>query len=120
MNGGTIPDKGNFNVYISETNVKVGELQEEFVFESRIGDRFFLGSTVWKIEKIEKDRVLVSPSNASGARIPFWIGDKALRNYETGKNWGDSCKSLRKNSVRKSSSASCTRSAAWTGPLPRI
>lgn len=96
MNSGTIPDKGNFNVYISETNVKVGELQEEFVFESRIGDRFFLGSTVWRIEKIEKDRVLVSPSNASGARIPFWIGDKALRDYETGKKLGRFLQKLEK------------------------
>jgi len=88
MNGGTIPDKGNYNVCIADTNVKVGELQEEFVFESRIGDRFFLGSSVWRIEKIEKDKVLVSPSNASGAKIPFWIGDKVLRNYETGKKMG--------------------------------
>lgn len=89
MNGGTIPDKGNYNVYLNDTGIKVGELQEEFVFESRIGDRFFLGSSVWRVERIEKNRVIVSPSNASGAKIPFWIGDKTLRSYETGKKLGD-------------------------------
>jgi len=88
LNGGTIPDKGNYNVYIADTNIKVGELQEEFVFESRIGDRFFLGSSVWRIEKIEKDRVLVKPSRASGGKIPFWIGDRIYRTYETGKKMG--------------------------------
>lgn len=85
MNGGTIPNKGNYAVYLSDTGMKVGELQEEFVFESRLGDRFYLGSSVWKVDKIEKDRVLVSPSNASGAKIPFWIGDQVYRTYETGK-----------------------------------
>ncbi len=85
MSGGTIPDKGNYTVYLKDTGVKVGELQEEFVFESRLGDRFYLGSSVWRLEKIEKDRVIVSPSNASGAKIPFWMGDQILRTYETGK-----------------------------------
>ncbi len=88
MSGGTIPDKGNYNVYLNDNGIKVGELQEEFVFESRLGDRFFLGSSVWCIERIERDRVIVSPSNASGAKIPFWIGDKTLRTYETGKKLG--------------------------------
>ncbi len=88
MNGGTITDKGNYAVYLKDTGVRLGELQEEFVFESRLGDRFFLGSSVWKLEKIEKDRVLVSPSTASGAKIPFWMGDRILRTYETGKRLG--------------------------------
>jgi ATP-dependent Lhr-like helicase len=89
MNGGTIPHKGDYPVYLGDTGVKLGELQEEFVFESRIGDRFFLGSSVWRLEKIEKDRVIVSPSSASGAKIPFWIGDQVLRSYETGKKLGE-------------------------------
>jgi ATP-dependent Lhr-like helicase len=96
MNGGTIPDKGNYHVYLAGTNVKVGELQEEFVFESRIGDRFFLGSSVWRVEKIEKDRVLVTPSSASGGKIPFWIGDKTYRTYETGKKLGQFLAKLEK------------------------
>lgn len=86
--GGTIPDKGNYTVYLKDTDMKLGELQEEFVFESRIGDRFFLGSTVWRLEKVEKDRVLVSPSNDFGAKIPFWIGDQVLRTFETGVKLG--------------------------------
>jgi len=101
MNGGTIPDKGNYAVYIKDTGIKVGELQEEFVFESRLGDRFFLGSTVWKLEKIEKDRVLVSPSNASGAKIPFWMGDQILRTYETGKRLGEFLDKLEKSYDKK-------------------
>lgn len=84
MNGGTIPDKGNYSVYLKDTNIKLGELQEEFVFESRLGERFFLGSSVWKLDKIEHDRVIVTPSVDPGAKIPFWIGDQTLRNYETG------------------------------------
>ncbi|MEN6315228.1 MAG: DEAD/DEAH box helicase [Clostridiaceae bacterium] len=97
MNSGTIPDKGNYSVYMNDTGIKVGELQEEFVFESRLGERFFLGSTVWKLEKIEKDRVIVSPSNASGAKIPFWMGDQILRSYETGKKLGEFLDKLQKN-----------------------
>lgn len=111
MNGGTIPDKGNYAVYLQDTGLKLGELQEEFVFESRLGDRFFLGSTVWKVEKFEKDRVIVSPSNASGAKIPFWIGDKTLRTYETGKRLGEFLDKLEdsydKNEFIKNMSTEC-------------
>lgn len=92
--GGTIPDKGNYMVYLKDTDIKLGELQEEFVFESRLGDRFFLGSSVWRLEKVEKDRVLVSPSNDSGAKIPFWIGDQVLRTFETGVKLGVFLRSL--------------------------
>jgi len=92
--GGTITDKGNYAVYLKDTNMKLGELQEEFVFESRIGDRFFLGSSVWRLEKVEKDRIIVTPSTAAGARVPFWIGDKVLRTYETGVSYGRFLKKL--------------------------
>ena len=94
MNGGTIPDKGNYAVYLKDTTMKLGELQEEFVFESRIGERFFLGSSVWRLEKVEKDRVIVTPSNDSGAKVPFWIGDQVLRTYETGIRYGEFLKKL--------------------------
>lgn len=92
--GGTIPDKGNYTVYLMDTDIKLGELQEEFVFESRLGERFFLGSSVWRLEKIEKDRVLVSPSTDSGAKIPFWMGDQVLRTFETGVRLGAFLKKL--------------------------
>lgn len=88
MNSGTIPNKGNYAVYLRDTGMKLGELQEEFIFESKLGDRFYLGSSVWRLEKIEKDRVIVTPSNASGAKIPFWIGDQVLRSVQTGRKLG--------------------------------
>ena len=96
MNGGTIPVKGNYSVYLSDSGMKLGELQEEFVFESRLGDRFYLGSSVWRLDKIERDRVIVSPSNASGAKIPFWIGDRVLRNIQTGRKLGQFIQLLEK------------------------
>lgn len=86
--GGTIPDKGNYTVCITGTEVKLGELQEEFVFESKLGDRFYLGSTAWRIDAIDHDRVWVSQSEASGAKIPFWIGDRNYRSFETGVKYG--------------------------------
>lgn len=97
MSGGTIPDKGNYTVYLKDTNLKLGELQEEFVFESRLGDRFFLGSSVWRLEKVERDRVIVSPSSDSGAKIPFWIGDQVLRTFETGMRLGRFIEKLEKD-----------------------
>lgn len=92
--GGTIPDKGSYPVYLTNTELKLGELEEQFVFESRIGDRFYLGSTAWKIDRIEHDRVWVSQTNASGAEIPFWIGDKTYRAYETGLRYGKFLRTL--------------------------
>lgn len=96
MNGGTIPNKGNYAVYLRDTGMKLGELQEEFIFESKLGDRFYLGSSVWRLEKIEKDRVIVTPSNASGAKIPFWIGDQVLRSVQTGRKLGQFIELLEK------------------------
>ena len=97
MNGGTIPNKGNYAVYLRDTGMKLGELQEEFIFESKLGDRFYLGSSVWRLEKIEKDRVIVTPSNASGAKIPFWIGDQVLRSVQTGRKLDNLLSCLRRN-----------------------
>jgi ATP-dependent Lhr-like helicase len=62
MNGGTIPDRGYYGVYIADTNIKVGEMEEEFVFESKIGDVFYLGSSEWRITGIEHDRIWVTPA----------------------------------------------------------
>ncbi|MGH7450123.1 MAG: DEAD/DEAH box helicase, partial [bacterium] len=84
MNGGTIPDRGYYGVYIADTNIKVGEMEEEFVFESRIGDIFYLGSSEWRITSIEHDRFWVTPAHAERPRPPFWRGDFFYRDYETG------------------------------------
>ncbi|NLX77055.1 MAG: DEAD/DEAH box helicase [Clostridiaceae bacterium] len=72
---GTIPDRGMFPVYLEDYRTRVGELDEEFVFESRIGDKFMLGSTPWRITGIDRNRIIVAPTTAIGATAPFWKGD---------------------------------------------
>ena len=83
MNGGTIPDRGYFGVYLEDTNLKIGEVEEEFVFESRVAEVFFLGNSEWLIKKITDDRVIVSPFAAISPRAPFWKGDILHREYST-------------------------------------
>ncbi len=83
--GGTIPDRGLFGVFlVGERQSRVGELDEEMVYESRIGDVFTLGSSSWRIEDITHDRVLVSPAPGSPGRLPFWHGDSLGRPAELG------------------------------------
>jgi len=89
MNGGTIPDRGYYGVYIADTNIKVGEMEEEFVFESKIGDVFYLGSSEWRITNIERDRFWVIPAHTERPRPPFWRGDSFYRDYETGLRVGE-------------------------------
>ena len=79
---GTIPDRGMFPVYLEDYKTRVGELDEEFVFESRIGNKFMLGNTPWRITRIEKNRVIVAPTSAIGAAAPFWKGDGIGMPYE--------------------------------------
>lgn len=89
--GGTIPDRGLFGVFIvgDETGGRrVGELDEEMVYESRVGDVFALGTTSWRIEEITHDRVLVSPAFGQPARVPFWKGDTLGRPMELGEAVG--------------------------------
>ncbi|WP_407107337.1 ATP-dependent helicase [Rhodococcus aetherivorans] len=83
--GGTIPDRGLFTVYmVGEKATRVGELDEEMVYESRVGDVFALGATSWRIEEITFDRVLVSPAYGQPGRLPFWHGDGVGRPAELG------------------------------------
>ncbi|MGH3095685.1 MAG: ATP-dependent helicase [Streptosporangiales bacterium] len=87
--GGTIPDRGLFGVFlVGERGSRVGELDEEMVYESRVGDVFTLGSTSWRIEDITHDRVLVSPAPGRGGRLPFWKGDAPGRPAEMGRALG--------------------------------
>ncbi len=87
--GGTIPDRGLFGVFlVGEKQSRVGELDEEMVYESRIGDVFALGSTSWRIEDITHDRVLVSPAPGQPGRLPFWKGDALGRPAELGRAVG--------------------------------
>ena len=94
--GGTIPDRGMFGVFLagSQRASRVGELDEEMVYESRVGDVFLLGSTSWRIEDITPDRVLVSPAPGAPARMPFWKGDALGRPVELGRAIGARLRSL--------------------------
>jgi ATP-dependent Lhr-like helicase len=86
INGGTIPDRGLFGVFLAGQNKgsRVGELDEEMVFESRTGDTIVLGATTWRIEEITHDRVTVSPAPGEPGKMPFWHGDQAGRPAELG------------------------------------
>ncbi len=88
--GGTIPDRGLFGVFIvGEKGSRVGELDEEMVYESRVGDVFALGATSWRIEDITHDRVLVSPAPGQPGKLPFWHGDSIGRPAELGRALGE-------------------------------
>ncbi|MBB5123077.1 ATP-dependent helicase [Streptomyces eurocidicus] len=94
--GGTIPDRGLFGVFLAGAESgkgakggrRVGELDEEMVYESRVGDVFTLGTTSWRIEDITRDRVLVTPAPGVPGRLPFWKGDQLGRPLELGRALG--------------------------------
>ncbi|MEU9021705.1 ATP-dependent helicase [Actinomadura sp. NPDC048394] len=87
--GGTIPDRGLFGVFlVGEKSSRVGELDEEMVYESRVGDVFVLGASSWRIEDITPDRVLVSPAPGQPGKLPFWHGDALGRPAELGRALG--------------------------------
>ncbi|MDT4974624.1 MAG: ATP-dependent helicase Lhr and Lhr-like helicase, partial [Pseudonocardiales bacterium] len=89
--GGTIPDRGLFGVFLASADGpgrRVGELDEEMVYESRVGDVFLLGSSSWRIQDITHDRVLVTPAPGEMGRMPFWKGDSPGRPIELGRALG--------------------------------
>lgn len=88
INGGTIPDRGLYGVYLGEGGPRVGELDEEMVYESRPGETFVLGATTWRIEQITRDRVIVSPAPGQPGKMPFWRGDGIGRTAELGEAVG--------------------------------
>jgi ATP-dependent Lhr-like helicase len=96
--GGTIPDRGLFGVFLasdaSRQPRRVGELDEEMVYESRVGDVFVLGASSWRIEDITPDRVLVTPAPGQPGRLPFWHGDTPGRPAELGRAIGAACREL--------------------------
>ncbi len=95
--GGTIPDRGLFGVFLvgegsasgrHNPGRRVGELDEEMVYETRVGDVFTLGTTSWRVEQITHDQVLVSPAPGVPGRLPFWKGDSPPRPLELGRAFG--------------------------------
>ncbi|HEY6066955.1 MAG TPA: DEAD/DEAH box helicase, partial [Thermoanaerobaculia bacterium] len=94
VNAGTIPDRGLYGVFLagaddSGKSRRVGELDEEMVFESRPGEVFLLGASSWRIEEITHDRVLVSPAPGEPGKMPFWHGDRPGRPPEFGRAIGE-------------------------------
>ncbi|MFA1550009.1 ATP-dependent helicase [Actinomadura chokoriensis] len=102
--GGTIPDRGLFGVFLvgdtasakggASGRSRVGELDEEMVYESRVGDVFVLGASSWRIEDITPDRVLVSPAPGQPGKLPFWHGDTLGRPAELGRALGSFTREL--------------------------
>ena len=98
INGGTIPDRGLYGVFLigeGGPGARVGELDEEMVFESRVGETFLLGASTWRIEEITHDRVLVSPAPGEPGKMPFWKADAAGRPLELGRYIGEMVRTLR-------------------------
>ena len=90
-NGGTIPDRGLYGVFLSggaRGGARVGELDEEMVFESRPGETFLLGASTWRIEEITHDRVIVTPAPGEPGKMPFWRGESIGRPLEFGRSIG--------------------------------
>jgi ATP-dependent helicase Lhr and Lhr-like helicase len=93
-NAGTIPDRGLFGVYLVDGGGRVGELDEEMVYEARAGQTFLLGASTWRIEEITRDRVLVSPAPGVPGAVPFWKGEGVGRPYELGAAIGQASREL--------------------------
>src|SRR5437762_5869770 len=87
-NAGTIPDRGLYGVHLVDGGGRVGELDEEMVYEARAGQTFLLGASTWRIEEITRDRVLVSPAPGVPGAVPFWKGEGVGRPYELGEAIG--------------------------------
>lgn len=96
INGGTIPDRGLYGVFLAGATkgARVGELDEEMVFESRVGETIVLGASTWRIEEISHDRVIVSPAPGLPGKMPFWHGDSAGRPAEFGERIGKMTREL--------------------------
>ncbi len=89
MNAGTIPDRGNFAVTLGPDGARLGELDEEMVFETRPGENILLGATTWRVEEITRDKVIVSPAPGEPGKLPFWRGEGPGRPIELGHALGE-------------------------------
>ena len=94
MGGGTIPDTGQYPLYLGEGGPRIGELDEEFVLERRVGETFTLGTATWQIDAIEAQKVVVSRAAGQAAIMPFWRGEKSSRTVELGERVGALCREL--------------------------
>ncbi|MFE8033612.1 Lhr family helicase [Thiohalocapsa marina] len=92
LNAGTIPDRGNYAVHLGGDGPRIGELDEEMVFETRAGECILLGASSWRVEEITRDRVIVSPAPGEPGKLPFWRGDGPGRPVELGRAIGAFCR----------------------------
>ena len=131
-NAGTIPDRGLFGVHLVDGGGRVGELDEEMVYEARQGQTFMLGASTWRIEEITRDRVLVSPAPGVPGAVPFWKGEGVGRPFELGEKIGRASRELVARPSEKRARApprrvpprpsarprTCSRSCASRRPRP--
>ncbi len=116
------PTAGLFGVFMvgdaGSGSARVGELDEEMVYESRVGDVFALGATSWRIQEITHDRVLVSPAFGQPGRVPFWKGDGLGRPAELGEAIGAFIREVQRRQARRRGSRECGPWASTSGPRP--
>nr|WP_242479304.1 DEAD/DEAH box helicase [Lamprobacter modestohalophilus] len=94
LNAGTIPDRGLYAVHLGSEGPRIGELDEEMVFETRAGECILLGASTWRVEEISRDRVIVSPAPGEPGKLPFWRGDGPGRPVELGRAVGAFCREV--------------------------
>ena len=88
-NGGTIADRGEFRVYLPDGKTMLGTLDEEFVYETKRGDIFTLGSSTWRVLEIDEDKMVVAQAPGALPRMPFWHGELPKRDYHMGRRLGE-------------------------------
>ena len=115
VGGGTIPDTGQFPVYLGEGGPRLGELDEEFVYERRVGETFVLGNSTWRIAAIEPHRVVVATAEGQTAVMPFWRGESARARPSWARPWARSAAKWPSGSTTRSC---CRGSSASAGSRP--
>jgi ATP-dependent Lhr-like helicase len=114
VNGGTIPDRGLYGVFLvgaAPGQARVGELDEEMVFETKPGETFVLGASTWRIEEVTWDKVMVSPAPGQPGKLPFWRGEQVARPLEFGRRIGALVRELRELPARAATDLLVTRNA---------
>ena len=106
-NGGTIPDRGLFGVFLPD-GTRVGELDEEMVYETRPGETFILGASTWRIEDVSFDRVIVNPAPGEPGKMPYWHGDRLGRPLELGRAVGRFLRTIREQQTQSPTDAEGT------------
>lgn len=116
--GGTIPDRGLFGVFLPD-GTRVGELDEEMVYESRPGETFVLGASTWRIDDITFERVTVTPAPGQPGKMPFWHGDRPGRPLELGRALGTFVREIRELSTSEPGPVLATESTVDAPRAPR-